>query len=257
MGCGMKDTGDKWDSFWPAHMLRLNILPVGYIYPKKERPTRDLLRRRLFFVRQRTSNLLSLQSMIARNLGTKISVREIKRLTESDTEGMFGYPRLVLSAKSNIAVIRFLTETIKAIEKEVTPQVKLRNEFKSLLTIPGIGDILGLTIMLEVGDINRFPKAGDYSSYCRCVKAERISNNKNKGEGNKKNGNKYLSWAYTEAAHFAIRYCVNAQRFYQRKMAKKNKIVAIKALSNKICRASYYVMRDQAPFDEAGLFRVQ
>lgn len=208
-------------------------------------------------MRQRTSNILSLQSMIARNLGTKISVREIKRLTESDTEGMFSYPQLVLSVQSNIAVIRFLTEMIKDIEKEVMPQVKLRNEFKSLLTIPGIGDILGLTIMLEVGDINRFPKVGDYSSYCRCVKAERLSNGKSKRDGNRKNGNKYLSWAYVEAAHFARRHCPDAQRFYQRKMAKKNEVVAVKALSNKIARASYYVMRDQVPFDEAKLFRVQ
>ena len=170
---------------------------------------------------------------------------------------MFDSPQLVLSAKSNIAVIRFLTEQIKKIEKEVMSQVRLREEFKSLLTIPGIGDILGLTIMLEVGNINRFSKVGDYSSYCRCVKAERLSNGKSKGAGNRKNGNKYLSWAYVEAAHFAIRYCPDAQRFYQRKMAKKNKIVATKALSNKIARASYYVMRDQVPFDEAKLFRVQ
>jgi len=256
---GLKHTDDKWDSFWLAQMYSLNILPEGYIYPKEKRPVRDLLRRRLFFVRQRTANILSLQSMITRNLGTKMSARAIKKLTESDTEKIFESPHLVLSADSNIAVIRFLTEKIKKIEKEVSSQVKLRKEFKCLLTVPGIGDILGLTIMLEVGDINRFPKVGDYSSYCRCVKSERLSNGKSKGTGNKKNGNKYLSWAYVEAAHFARRYSPKAKKFYQRKMAKTNRIVAIKALSNKICRASYYVMRDQVLFDEHKLFdnRVQ
>ena len=160
---GLKHTDDKWDSFWLAHLRRLNILPEGHIYPKEDRPTRDLLRRRLFFVKQRTSNILSLQSMITRNLGTRMSARAIKRLTESDMEMIFNSPHLILSAQSNIAVIRFLTERIKKIEKEVMSQVKLRKEFKSLLTIPGIGDILGLTIMLEVGDINRFPsKWGRY-----------------------------------------------------------------------------------------------
>jgi transposase len=88
--------------------------------------------------------------------------------------------------------------------------------------------------MLEVGDINRFPKVGNYSSYCRCVKAERISNGKRKGEGNKKNGNKYLAWAYVEAAHFAKRYCHEAQRFYQRKMAKKNGIIEVDPKSRTI-----------------------
>ena len=62
--------------------------------------------------------------------------------------------------------------------------------------MPGIGNIPGLTIMLEVGDIKRFPKVGNYSSYCRCVKSDRLSNKKKKGEGNRKNGNKYLAWAY-------------------------------------------------------------
>ena len=252
---GLKHTDDKWDSFWLAHMRRLNILPEGYIYPKNERPIRDLLRRRLLFVRHRTAHILSLQSMITRNLGFKMSTNAIKKLKEEDTESLFESPHLAVMAKNNIAVIQFLKKIIRDIEKQVTSQVKLRNEFKMLLTIPGVGNILGLTIMLEVGDLNRFEKVGNYSSYCRCVGSSRISNGKKKGENNKKNGNKYLSWAYVEAANFAIRYCAKAQRFYQRRKAKTNGIVAIKALSNKISRASYYIMRDRVPFDEEMLFR--
>ncbi len=251
---GLKHTDDEWDSFWLAHMRRLNILPEGYIYPKNERPLRDLLRRRLLFVRHRTAHILSLQSMISRNLGTRMSGRAIKKLTEADANDLFDSPQLVFAAKSNMVVISHLTEIIKGIEKEVMSQVKLRREFKLLLTMPGIGNILALTIMLEAGDINRFAKVGNYSSYCRCVKSERLSNGKKKGENNRKNGNRYLSWAYVEAANFAIRFCPKAQRFYQRKKAKTNGIVAIKALSNKLARASYYVMRDQVPYDVSKLF---
>jgi transposase len=191
-----------------------------------------------------------------------MSGNAIKKLKGEEVEGMFDSSNLVFMAKNNIAVIQFLKKIIKDIEKNVKSQVKLREEFKMLLTITGIGDILGLTIMLEVGDINRFVKVGDYSSYSRCVKSERrcvkserLSNGKKKGENNKKNGNKYLSWAYVEAANFAIRHSVKAHSFYQRKKAEKNGIVAIKALSNKICRASYYIMRDRVPFDEEMLFR--
>ena len=251
---GLKHTDDKWDSFWLAHMKRLNILPEGYIYPKEERPIRDILRRRLLFVRQRTAQILSLQSAIARNLSVKMSGRAIKKLKGEDAEGLFDSPFLVLTAKSNIAVIQSLTKTIKAIENAVKSQAKLRKEFQLLKTISGIGDILALTIMLEVGDIGRFPKVGNYSSYCRCVKSEKLSNKKKKGENNRKNGNRYLSWAYVEAATFAIRFSPEAQKFYQRKMAKTNKIVAIKALSNKLARASYYVMRDQVAYDPGKLF---
>jgi len=252
---GLKHTDDKWDSFWLAHMLRLNILPEGYIYPKEERPVRDLLRRRLLFVRHRTAQILSLQSSITRNLGYKMSARDIKKLDKPDADTLFKDPFLILAAGNTIATIRFLKTRIAEIEKAVKTHIQLTPQFRYLLTTPGIGEILGLTIMLEVGDIRRFPKVGNYSSYCRCVKSERFSNSKKKGEGNRKNGNKYLAWAYVEAANFAIRHYPEIQSFYQRKKVKTNGIVAIKALSNKLARASYYIMRDKVPYDEGKFFR--
>lgn len=251
---GMKHTDDQWDSFWLAHMYRLNLLAEGYIYPKQHRAVRDLLRRRLLFVRQRTAQILSLQSMISRNLGIKMSNNEIKKLTATDMEGLFDCPDLIFMATNSWATTEFLKHIIRGIEKRVKGKVKLRKEFSKLLTIPGVGPILALTIMLEVGDIGRFARVGDYSSYCRCVESKRLSNGKKKGENNKKNGNKYLAWAYVEAANFAKRYCPKAHSFYQNKKAKTKNVVAIKALSNKISRASYYIMRDQVVFDEDKLF---
>lgn len=252
---GLKHTDDKWDSFWLAHMKRLGILPEGYIYPKEERHVRDALRRRLLFVRHRTSHILSLQSAITRNLGYKMSAREIKRLNESDASKLFNDPFLILTIRENISTIRFLGNKIKEIENDVLSHTKLKPEFKKLQTIPGIGKILALTIMLEVGDINRFSKVGNYSSYCRAVKSERLTNKKQKGEGNRRNGNKYLAWAYVEAANFANRHYPEVQSFYNRKKAKRNGVVAIKALSNKLARASYYVMRDKVSYDAKKLFR--
>jgi transposase len=252
---GLKYTDDQWDAFWLAHMLRLGILPEGYIYPKQQRDVRDLLRRRLLYVQNRTSHILSFQSMVTRNLGIRISNNGVKQMTQEKAREMFMSPSLKFAAEKSIAAIGFLDATIKQIEKEILSRIKLRKEFELLQTIPGIGKILALTIMLEVGDINRFEKVGNYSSYCRCVNSRRMSNGKKKGENNRKNGNKYLSWAYVEAANFAIRYCPEARRFHQRKKAERNGIVAIKALSNKIARASYYIMRDQVAFHEERLFK--
>ncbi len=252
---GIKHTDDRWDSFWLAQMKHLDILPEGYIYPKEQRAARDLLRRRLFFVRHRTANILSLQSTITRNLGIKVSVNEIKKLKMDDAYELFASSNLEFMAQNNISTIEHLGKIIKGIEKEVKSQVQLRKEFVMLTTIPGIGLILGLTIMLEVGDIGRFSKVGNYASYCRCVGSKRVSNGKKKGENNKKNGNKYLAWAYVEAAHFAKRHMPKAQRFYQQKMAKANGAVATKALAHKLARASYFIMRDQVPFVEDMLFR--
>ncbi len=209
---GLKRTDDKWDSFWLAHMKRLGILAEGYIYPKEDRPVRDMLRRRLLFIKNRTSQMLSFQSMVTRNLGFKISNNQIKKLKEDDARKLFDSPNLAFLAGSHVAAINFLTDTIKGIEREIESQVKLREEFAMLKTITGVGKILGLTIMLEVGDIGRFPTVGDYSSYCRCVDSKRESNGKKKGENNRKNGNRYLAWAYVEAANFAKRYCGKAVR---------------------------------------------
>jgi transposase len=251
---GLKHTDDKWDAFWLAQLLMLGILPQGYIYPKAERPARDLLRRRLLFVRHRTAHILSLQSMLQRCCGRRISVNEIKKMTPQEAAALFSDPQLGLTARFQVETIGFLTQQIRSIEKVVLPQVKVRPEFEILLTIPGIGKILTLTIMLEVGDIRRFAKAGNFASYCRCVKSQKLSDTKKKGEGNRKNGNRYLAWAYVEAANFAVRYSPRAKVFHQRKCAKTKKVVAIKALANKLARASFYILRDQSAFDEKRLY---
>jgi len=251
---GMKYTDDKWDAFWLAHLLRLNILKTGYIYSKQERPVRDMLRRRLMFVRQRTTQVLSLQSMITRHRGLNFPGSSVKEFGDHFIEKLFDDPNLVFIAKNGMATIRHLGKVIKEIESTVLSMISLKREFKLLLTTPGIGPILGLTIMLEVGDIKRFKKAGNYSSYCRCVESKRMSNNKKKGENNKKNGNRYLAWAYVEASFHAMRNNPKAQKFFQRKMSKSNRALATKALANKLTKATYYMMRDGVPFDEDKLF---
>ncbi len=251
---GIKYTDDKWDSFWLAHMLRLKILKEGYIYPKEERPLRDLLRKRLKLVRERTSHILSLESMMSRNLSINLKSNEIKKITVEDIERFFNHPHLIMAAKASISLMHYLTDHIQIIEKEVESKLKLRKPFHCLLSVPGIGNILALTIMLEVGDISRFKKVGNYSSYCRCVTTKRLSNGKSKGKGNSKNGNKYLSWAYVEASNQAIRHCQYARAFYQRKRNKADNALAIKSLSNKLARATYYIMRDQIAYDPRSLF---
>jgi len=251
---GLKHSDDSRDAFHLAHLLKLDILPEGYIYPKEGRPVRDLLRKRSQLVRQRTMNILSFKNLVSRNLGKQISSNEIKRLKEEDVENLFQEEYLIIAGKANIATIRFLTERIKEIEKAVLNKAKLRDEYKNLFTAPGIGTILALTIMLETGDIKRFSEVGNYVSYCRCVRSSRISNGKIKGEGNRKNGNKYLSWAYVEAANKAVSDYAYVRRYYQRKSAKTNKVVAIKAVAHKIARACYYMIRNQEVFNPKKAF---
>ena len=251
---GLKYSDDRHDAFWLAHLLVLGILPEGYIYPKKDRPVRDLLRKRSFLVRQRTSLILSLRSMIERHKAERLSRNELKGLKTSDLENIFEEEHLILSTQANVSTISFLSHQINQIHKAVKKKVKLSKSFEYLRTVPGIGEILALTIMLEVGDIRRFPKVGNFASYARCVPTERLSAGKSKGKGNRKNGNRYLCWAFVEASHFTRRFNEKFRRYYQKKSAKTNGIIATKAICNKLARICYYIMRDQVPFDDEAIF---
>jgi transposase len=245
---GLKYGDDDSDARWLAHCLRLGLLPEGYIYPKETRPVRDLLRKRAQLVRQRTADILSIENLTSRNTGVQINGNRVKQLTVEEVRRQYHQEDLALPVESTLAVIEVLDEQIHRLDKRVKGKAKLAAEFQPLLTVSGVGEILGLTIMLETGDIRRFAQVGDYASYCRCVDSLRFSNGKKKGSGNRKCGNKYLAWAFMEAANFAIRYDATVKRFYQRKKARSNVAVARKAVAHKLARASYYVMRDRIPF---------
>jgi transposase len=248
---GLKHTEDRYDAFHLAHLLRLGILPTGYIYPKERRPVRDLMRRRSGLVRLAARQLVSVQSQIWRDTGERVSSN---RLRQADFALPLTDPLAQLPAAAGLRVYHALREEIEALEAAALAAARLEREFEVLTTIKGVGPILALTIMLETGDIHRFPSVGDYASYCRLVKAEKLSNGKRKGEANRKCGNKYLSWAFSEAAHFAVRWEPQARRFVERKQAKTNGIVAIRALAHKLARASYYMLKEQTPFDPNRLF---
>ena len=170
-------------------------------------------------------------------------------LTNEELQNYLLSTSVYMASKSNLAVIKCLTEQIICIEKEILTHVKADNSYKNLQTVNGIGKISAFTILLETGEISRFKKVGNYASYCRCVDSKRISNGKKKGENNRKNGNKYLAWAYVEAANFAIRHNDIIKRYYQRKASKTNHIIAIKTVAHKIARACFYILCDGVQFD--------
>jgi transposase len=251
---GLKYTDDRHDARWLARLLALGILPEGYIYPRQERSWRDLLRRRAFLVRSRTSQLLAIQALVEQHTGRTASGNEIKQWTLTAIREQLANPQVALAVTAMRRVVDVLTTQIRLLEKEVIGHAELRPEFALLRTARGIGEAIALTIMCEVGEIRRFRKVGNFASYCRCVRTERLSNGKRKGAGNKRNGNPYLSWAFTEAAHFANRYEPRAKSFYERKRLATNRMVAIRALANKLARGCYYVLRDQVPFEPQRAF---
>jgi len=205
-------------------------------------------------VQQRTANILSIQNLEQRNHGVKISSREVKQLTAERVAELYANEDLGLALTTTKKVIDVLSEQIGYLERAVLKKARLRSEFEPLLSVWGIGPILGLTIMYEAGSMDRFKMPGNFASYCRCVDATRLSNGKKKADNNSKNGNRYLAWAFIEAAHFAIRFYPEVKRYYDRKTAKTNSIVAIKAIAHKLARAVFHVLRDKKPFEGRRVF---
>ena len=245
---GLKHVNDFSDARHLAHLLRLGILPTGYIFPREERALRDLLRRRLLLVRQKTLHHLSLQSLIARYSGVRLTANKIKALETDQLEAYLEAP-VLLGGQVTLQARRWLEQAIAQIERELQRQVKPREDFRLLQSIPGVGPALGFTIALETGSIRRFASPGNYASYARCVKSEKISNGKRKGQGNVKNGNQYLAWAFMEAAHYSSIWSPQIKRYYQRKQAKSHVLVAKKAVANKLARACYHMLSRQEAFD--------
>lgn len=245
---GLKYSDDVTDADWIAEMLRLGILPRGYIYPRHGRLVRDLLRKRSKLVRQRTQSVLGILGLISNHTGCRPKARALSGWTYDDIEEVFD-KELAMSIRADLEVMHCLNDQLEEVEEAVRARAKLKPEYEVLLTMPGVGEILAMTIMYETGDIHRFPSVGNYASYCRRVDSKRMTNGKRKGSGNTRCGNKYLAWAYIEAATFAVRYNPIIQRYHQRKTAKARKrIVATGAVAHKLARACYHMLKRREAF---------
>jgi len=251
---GIKHTDDVSDAFFVAELLRLGVLPTAHICERKLRPFRDMLRRRMLLVHHRTSLLLSIKSLYARNTGQTLSQGGVKRLDEEDLPEMFKHPADQFIAGEQLKVVNQLNESIGLIEEAVEACADKLPCYERLKTLPGVGRILALTITMETADIGRFASAGNYASYCRCVGTERESNGKSKGQNNSKCGNKYLSWAFVEATHCARRSDPACRKFYDRKKTRTNTMVATKALACKLSKAAWHIMKNDQDYDAKRVF---
>lgn len=245
---GLKVANDKTDARFIARQLVNGILPEGYIYPEETRGVRDMMRRRLRLVHERTGEWLSLESLVARHTGLDMGIKDLAACDLAEV--LHGQPQALVMAQANLRHIAFLATEIKALEKEVLGQLPDIETYKRLMSVPGIGPVLARTILLETGPVSRFKEAGNYASYCRTVRSIHTSNEKKKGEGNSKCGNRYLAWAYVEAANLAVRHSPEMHAWFQRKQARSGKrVVAVKALANKLSKACFFMMRDEQEFD--------
>ena len=157
---GLKHSDDTHDAFFLAELLRLNILPTGHIYDAQLRPVRDLLRRRLSLVPQRTALMLSFKSLFTRTTGQEMKLSRLKTLSAQEAKALYEHPANQLIAQVQHRHMQALNESITQIEGVVLKVARQLPNYPRLTTLPGVGIILGLTITMETGDIQRFATSG-------------------------------------------------------------------------------------------------
>jgi transposase len=251
---GIKHADDKNDAFFLAELLRLNILPTGYVYDAQQRPVRDLLRRRMSLVHQRTALMLSFKSLFTRTTGEQMSLSRLKAMEVKEAQALYEHPANQLIAGVQLEHIEQLDASIGRLEKAVLGVARELPCYPRLKTLPGVGIILGLTLTMEIGDIKRFAGPGQFASYCRTVAARCTSNGKVKGENNRKCGNKYLAWAFVEAANFAKRFDEPCRKWYERKAARTSSVIATKALACKLAKAAWHLVAEDTDYDGSRVF---
>jgi len=248
---GGKAKNDRIDAHKIAVLLRGGAFPVAYVYPRGMRATRDLLRRRLFFVRRR-SELFSHIRIVFHQLNLPAPTSQLHYAgNRSGLADAVPDPVVRASIEADLAMAARLDEIIRSLERTIRHQAKVDDPdtYKRLQTIPGVGRILALTLLYELHDISRFPRVQDFLSYARLVKSQKSSAGKVMGTSGAKIGNAHLKWAYSEAAVLFLHRNPRGQRLINRLRSKHGRGKALSVLAARLGRASYYMLRRDTAFD--------
>lgn len=245
---------DAVDAKTLAQLLRLGMLPEAYIYPREQRPLRDLSRRRLRLSNQRALYYREIQRLyqqIGISGPTRATIRrlgpDLQQPFESDVtrEYLLGIEKLTHA----------YDDLIRPIEKKLHAAADKDGRYRLLTDIPGIGRTYGPIILLESGDVSRFLDHRHYVSYARLVPGIYQSGQTSKAGHNRNQGNKYLKNAFRQAAIFAVRYDPVIRRFYDRKLARVHRAsIAFAIVARKLATSAFYVLRDRQPFRREDLF---
>jgi transposase len=254
---GGKAKNDRIDAAKIAGLLRGGMFPMAYVYPRAKRATRDLLRRRCFFVNQRSQLIAHVVNTNSQYNHPPLTARLCYPGNRSDDIAeRFADPATQLSVRADLKLIDDFDAQIDDIERVVQKTAKIDDPVSLgfLRTIPGIGKILSLVMLYEIDRAERFPEVGNFLSYARLVRCEHESAGKKKGSGGKKIGNAHLKWAFSEAACLMLRALPDAKKWMQRQERKRGKKKALSVLEAKIGRTVYHLLRKQQAFDAKRFF---
>ena len=248
---GGKSKNDRIDSKKIAVLLRGGTLPISYVYPRKMRSTRDLLRRRNYLKRKRAELLTHIQNTNSQYNLAALPKGITSKCNREGVSAHFPDPSVSKSIEVDIQLLDFYDGLLRDLELYILRTAKNHNPnvLDLLQTTPGVGKILALVLLYEIHEISRFPRVQDFASYCRLVKCPRESAGKKRGSTNKKIGNVHLKWAFSEAAVCLLRENQQAQSYHMRLVSKHGKGKALTILAHKLGRAVYFMLKRKEAFD--------
>jgi len=247
---GGKSKNDRIDSHKIAALLRGGLIPQAYVYPRKMRATRDLMRRRNHLMRKRAELFTHTQ-----NTATQYNLEPLGRIAKPQNRtnlvDYFDNPCVQMSIAANLDMIDAYDRVIPVLEQDIVKSAYGHDPvaYALLKTIPGVGKIIALNLLYEIENINRFPRVQNFVSYCRLVKCAKESNGKRVGSAGKKIGNAHLRWAFSEAAQLFLKGNEPAQKYLQKVTNKHGKGKALSILAHKLGRAVYHILKNQRAFD--------
>jgi transposase len=249
---------DRRDARTLARLLRSDMIPPAYIYPKDRRPLRDALRRRWRLVQMRADEYRGMRTVLAQHGVYDVTLAEIKGMTEEEIPAALDHPALRLHARQEIERIELFGRQIAELEQEIAGSIDGSDDYRNLTSIPGIGVTIAMTILCEVGDIARFPDARHFSSYCRVVPGCADSGESRKRGRNPKAGNSHLKWAFSQAAVKAVQFDDRFKLFFtrhaQRHVGRAQKIITYGVVAHRLALAVYHILKHHVPYQEDKLF---
>ncbi len=255
---GAKVKTDPRDAFGLAKLLKAGVIPKAYIYPKQTRPTRDLLRRRLRLVRLRATEYGNLRRLLLRQGILDATRADVRDPSEEDLEVWFKHPMIKMHAQQELDRIALYSRQIKNLETTILATVAASAPYDRLLGIAGIGKILALTILYEIGDMARFKDIDHFVSYCRLIPGVAQSSKSNRRGRGSKQGSHYLKWAFSQAAIHAVRCYPKIRQCYDRQVnrhrGRYRKLIATNIIAHKLAQAAFHVLAHGTVYQEKLMF---
>jgi transposase len=242
---------DKIDSRILGKLLRADLIPEVWVPSKEVRILKDIVRFRAFVVKVKTMIKNRIHDILRKS-----------HMNPPDVKDLFGsYGRMWLEEiqlhdqredtllRYHLKIHDFFEEMEKGLKKWINREMKDNEDLKLVKTMPGIGDVFGSMIVLEINDINRFPDPPHLHSYSGLAPSTHSSGDL-RYHGKLIKGNKWLRWAFIEGAHTSVRVSPYFRKHYTRVERKAGSQAASVASARKLATVTYKILKEKRPYIE-------